>query len=349
MLPKLRGPVSPLQLPGRGTAAPAMVLSGATDAGSAIGKPEGGASPAAAAAASLGPGREAMGVDCCSLLPSLLLSRLSSASFCWSASYSLWSLSIPRSRLWAPDTRRDSRLVPCLLSVAVSAGALAVAAGTASSSSLVAAAAAAAAACGTGGAGCGAAARMLLAQRADLPAAAVVLGPPLGVLPLLVVGTLGCVAVRARPNARATGAFWMLLLLSADPGCLPAAGCLAADLVSTPVCCDCAAPAAAGVALPALPLDRRVVYLGVVVLFSLSVAALVGVDLGRGFALAGCCAAQLLLCAELGRKAGRCCHDAVRGVSFESINASSTASRVLRCHRPANSLCCHALPSCCPH
>lgn len=48
---------------------------------------------------------------------------------------------------------------------------------------------------------------MLLAQRADLPAVAVV---PLGALPLLVVGTLGCVAVSARPNARATGAFCVL-------------------------------------------------------------------------------------------------------------------------------------------
>lgn len=57
--------------------------------------------------------------------------------------------------------------------------------------------------------GCGAgagAARMLLEQRTDLAAAAVaVLG--LGVEPLLVVETLGCVAVRGLPNARVTLGF----------------------------------------------------------------------------------------------------------------------------------------------
>lgn len=161
---------------------------------------------------------------------------------------------------------------------------------------------------------------MLLVQRADLPAAAVV---PLGVLPLLVVGTLGCVAVIARPNARATGAFWLLPLLSAA-GC----GCLAADRVSTPVRCCCAA--VDGVALLGLPLEYLVAYLGVLV-FSLSGAALLGVDLGLALGLAvACCCCSLgkLLLAEVGLNAGRCCH-LVRVVSFESIKACQAVCSVL--------------------
>jgi hypothetical protein len=220
-------------------------------------------------------------------LPSLLLSRLSRASFCWSASYSLWSLSMPRSRLWVPDTRRDRRLACCL---------------SAAAAALASAGVAAAAGAATAGAGLDAtpgAARMLLGQRTERPAAVVAV--PLGAELPLAGATLGCVAVRARPNARATLGFWTPLL-SVDNG---ADGCLAADLVSTPVRCCCCCCCAVGVALPALPaLDTLVVYLGVLT-FSLSVAALLGVALG--FAFLGACCSQviLLVLAEAGLNAGR--------------------------------------------
>lgn len=140
---------------------------------------------------------------------------------------------------------------------------------------------------------------MLLGQRTERPAAAV--AGPLGAELPLAVGTLGCVAVRARPNARATLGFWTPLL-SADSG---ADGCFAADLVSTPVRCCCCCCCAVGVALPALPaLDTLVVYLGVLT-FSLSVAALLGVALGFAFLGACCSLVLLLVLAEAGLNAGR--------------------------------------------
>lgn len=93
-----------------------------------------------------------------------------------------------------------------------------------------------------------------------------------------------------------------------------------ADLVSTPVrcCCACAAPVV-GVALPGLPLEVRVVYLGVLT-FSLSVAVLVGVDLGLAF-FGPCCSTGKLLLAEAGLNADRC--HLLRVLSFDSINALS--------------------------
>lgn len=122
--------------------------------------------------------------------------------------------------------------------------------------------------------------------------------------------------MRALPNARVTLGFWTLPFC-AESG---AEGCLDADLVCTPVrcCCACAAPAV-GVALPALPLEVRVVYLGVLK-FSLSVAVLVGVDLGLAF-FGSCCSPGMLLLAEAGLNADRC--HLFRVLSFDSINALS--------------------------
>jgi hypothetical protein len=135
---------------------------------------------------------------------------------------------------------------------------------------------------------------MLLLQRTELPPPAAAGAPaptalvrlgvclplPLGGCRLLLAGTTrGCVALTMRPNARATGGFWLLSS--------PAA--LAADRVSTPaVCCSvadsCGAAPVWGVVLSRpRPTERRVVYLGVVLAFSLPPADALGV-LGLGFA-----------------------------------------------------------------
>jgi len=148
---------------------------------------------------------------------------------------------------------------------------------------------------------------MLLEHRADLPAAVAV---PLGVD----AETRGWVAVMALPNARVTLGFWLLSLSEGSP----ADGCFAADLVRTPARCGCCCAEAVGVVPPVLPLDRRVVYLGVL-MFSLPVAALVGVAFGLAFfgPVVACCSALLLV--EAGLKAGRC--HLLRVASFASINA----------------------------
>lgn len=196
---------------------------------------------------------------------------------------------MPRSLLCVPDTRR----LTCLSAVPAAVAGVGAAVAAVGAAALLA--------------GAPAAARMLVEQRADLPVAVAV---PLGVD----AETRGWVAVMALPNARVTLGFWMLSLSEVSP----ADGCFAADLVRTPARCGCCCAEAVGVVPPVLPLDRRVVYLGVL-MFSLPVAALVGVAFGLAFfgPVVGCCSALLLV--EAGLKAGRC--HLLRVASFASINA----------------------------
>jgi hypothetical protein len=169
-------------------------------------------------------------------------------------------------------------------------------------------------------------------QRTDLLAGAA--AAPRGAEALLLGAVLGCVAVTALPKARVTLGFCSLPL-SAERG---ARACFAADLVSTPVrCC------VVGVPLPALPLDCRVVYCGVL-LFSLSAAVdgLLGVDLVLVLLgpVAGRCSEGRLLLVEEGLKAGRC--HFVRVGPFASICKQSGVLKIAQ-----NTLLCHQQPAEC--
>jgi hypothetical protein len=164
---------------------------------------------------------------------------------------------------------------------------------------------------------------MLLLQRtvpappaaaAAAGAAAPVLARPevrgLGGRLLLAGTTRGWVEVSARPKARATLGFCWEPALSWGPVAL------AAERVSTPARCSAAAGVGVVLALPRCPvaIERLVVYLGVVVAFSLPAAAALGFAAAEALAeLAaaapgGCCCCGSLALQACCLRGLLCCH-----------------------------------------